>query len=128
MRGSSRLRFRDDLRSIYLPNIYSRGRGEHLGSPWNSRCLELPCRGIAVKLMLRLIDGKWLWRCEQVDMLLMQNSVRKLFFKAVIIQELLDPPGNDCLFQYIIDVGPSMHVHSQQLRDQGLEVSAKMRR
>jgi hypothetical protein len=51
------------------------------------------------------------WR-HQVDVLLVQDSVRKLLLEAVLIKELLDPPRDDRLLQDLIDVRSSMYVHS----------------
>jgi len=65
-----------------------------------------------------LWDGQRLRRRHQVDVLLVQDSVRKLLLEAVLIQELLDPPSDDRLLQDLIDVGSSMYVHSKHLRDE----------
>ena len=61
-------------------------------------------------------------------MLFMQDSVRKLLLEAVLVEERLDPPRNDRLLQYLVDVWASVHVHSQHLRDEGLEFTAEVGR
>ena len=67
------------------------------------------------------------WR-HQVDVLLVQDSVRKLLLEAVLIQELLDPPRDDRLLQDLIDIRSSMNVHSKHLRDEGFKFPTEMRR
>ena len=56
--------------------------------------------------------GQGLGRRHQVDVLLVQDSVRKLLLEAVLIQELLDPPRDDRLLQDLIDIRSSVNVHS----------------
>ena len=46
-------------------------------------------------------QGFWL-RINQVYVLFVQNSVRKLFFKAVFVKELFYPPGYDWLLKDLI--------------------------
>ncbi len=50
-------------------------------------------------------------RGEQVNVLLMEDRVRKLFFETVFIEELLDSPGDDWLLKDRIDVRSSVDIH-----------------
>ena len=42
---------------------------------------------------------------NQVNVLFVQDSVRKLFLKAVLVQELFDSPGYDGLLKDLVDMG-----------------------
>ena len=72
--------------------------------------------------------GQGLRRRHQVDVLLVQDSVRKLLLEAVLIQELLNPSSDDRLLQDLIDVRSSMNVHSKHLRDEGFKFTTEMSR
>jgi hypothetical protein len=49
-------------------------------------------------------QGFWLG-INQVNVLFVQDSVRKLFFKAVLIKELFDSPGYDGLLEDLVYMG-----------------------
>jgi hypothetical protein len=42
---------------------------------------------------------------NQVNVLFVQDSVRKLFLKAVLVKELFDSPGYDGLLKDLVDMG-----------------------
>ena len=75
----------------------------------------------------------WSWQglrlgIDQVDVLFVQNSVRKLFLEAVLVQELFNSPCYDRLLQDLINVRSPRYVHCEHLRDQSLQLSRKMSR
>jgi hypothetical protein len=49
-------------------------------------------------------QGFWLG-INQVNVLFVQDSVRKFFFKAVLIKELFDSSSNDGLLEDLVNVG-----------------------
>ncbi len=60
--------------------------------------------------------------------MLVQYGMWELIFERIIIKEMLNSPGNNRCLQYLIDVKSPMHIESEHLIYEGLQLSTEVGR